>query len=89
MAILYNDIFILKILKRKERDYEHDMERLAREKIAFQQRLSILKKDLSSQLDHIDVNSFIPEDDNETTTTASGLPCIIFMKIIDTLTATP
>lgn len=50
------------------------MERLAREKIAFQQKLSILKKDLATQLDHIDVNSFIPEEDNETTTTASGKP---------------
>lgn len=48
------------------------MERLAREKISFQQKLSILKKDLATQLDHIDVNNFIPEDDNETTTTASG-----------------
>lgn len=65
------DICPLQILKRKEREYEHDMERLAREKIAFQQRLSMLKKDLASQLDHIDV-SVIPEDENETTTTASG-----------------
>lgn len=53
------------------------MERLAREKIAFQQRLSMLKKDLASQLDHIDVN-IIPEDENETTTTASGIVSSLF-----------
>ncbi|KAG8194952.1 hypothetical protein JTE90_021413 [Oedothorax gibbosus] len=71
LSILRGAIRFIQILKRKERDYEHDMERLAREKIAFQQRLSILKKDLSAQLDHVDVNTFIPEEDNETTTTAS------------------
>ncbi|XP_054724290.1 max-binding protein MNT-like [Uloborus diversus] len=72
LSILRGAIRFIQVLKRKEREYEHDMERLAREKIAFQQRLSILKKDLSTQMDHIDINNFIiPEEDNETTTTAS------------------
>ncbi|XP_071036663.1 max-binding protein MNT isoform X2 [Parasteatoda tepidariorum] len=74
LSILRGALRFIQTLKRKEREYEHDMERLAREKIAFQQRLSTLKKELASHLDHIDVNNYpIPEDDNETTTTASAL----------------
>ncbi|GFT27560.1 max-binding protein MNT [Nephila pilipes] len=72
LSILRNAIRFIQTLKRKERDYEHEMERLAREKISFQQRLSTLKKELASHLDYIDVNNFIiPEDDNDSTTTAS------------------
>lgn len=40
--------FLLQTLKRKEREYEHTMERLAREKIASQQRLAALRKEVSS-----------------------------------------
>lgn len=35
------------MLRRKERECEHEMERLAREKIAAQQRLAALKRDVS------------------------------------------
>lgn len=38
------------------------MERLAREKIAAQQKLVMLKKELSSQWDHIDFNTLLPEN---------------------------
>ncbi|XP_064084749.1 TSC22 domain family protein 1-like isoform X3 [Macrobrachium nipponense] len=70
-------------LKRKEREYEHEMERLAREKIAHQQKLSALKKELSARWDHIDFNTLLPDmasleqhRDKETksTTTASEQP---------------
>lgn len=37
------------------------MERLAREKIALQQRFATLKKELSAQWDHIDFNTLIPD----------------------------
>lgn len=40
-------VFCLQVLRRKERDCEHEMERLAREKIAAQQRLSALKREIS------------------------------------------
>ncbi|KFM61194.1 hypothetical protein X975_03147, partial [Stegodyphus mimosarum] len=84
LSILRGAIRFIQVLKRKEREYEHDMERLAREKIAFQQRLSLLKKELASQLDHIDVNNYaIPEDDNETTTTASE--CGVLSDLDDTM----
>ncbi|XP_071551434.1 uncharacterized protein [Panulirus ornatus] len=70
-------------LKRKEREYEHEMERLAREKIAHQRKLSALKKELSARWDHIDFNALLPDmasleqhRDKETksTTTASEQP---------------
>lgn len=35
-------------MKRKEKDYEHEMEKLAREKIANQQKLVNLKRDSST-----------------------------------------
>lgn len=41
-------------LKRKERDLEHEMERLARDKIALQQRLQLMKKDMAGQWDQLD-----------------------------------
>lgn len=59
------------------------MERLAREKIAHQQKLSALKKELSARWDHIDFNALLPDmasldqhRDKETksTTTASEQP---------------
>lgn len=52
---------LLQTLKRKERDYEHEMERLAREKISFQQRLSSLKKEISSQYDSVDFAALLPD----------------------------
>merc|ERR1719341_424586 len=59
------------------------MERLAREKIAHQQHLATLKKELSAKWDHIDFNALLPDmaslehqRDKETksTTTASEQP---------------
>uniref|UniRef100_A0A2R5LLX1 Max-binding protein MNT n=1 Tax=Ornithodoros turicata TaxID=34597 RepID=A0A2R5LLX1_9ACAR len=71
LTILRGALRYIQSLKRREREYEHEMERLAREKIAAQQRLASLKKELSLQLDYLDISSILPEQDNETTTTAS------------------
>lgn len=65
-------------LKRKEKDYEHDMERLAREKIATQQRLAELKNELSQWMDVIEIERVLrqtvqPEEDQASTSTASGV----------------
>jgi len=38
------------------------MEKLARQKIAFQQRLLTLKKELSVTWEHIDINSLLLEN---------------------------
>lgn len=64
-------------LKRKEKEYEHDMERLAREKIATQQRLAELKNDVSQWMDVIEIDRILrqtvqPEEDQASTSTASG-----------------
>lgn len=55
------DVF-LQNLKRKEREYEHEMERLAREKISLQQKIASLKKDMLGKWDHVDWQSIVPDD---------------------------
>lgn len=44
----------IQILKRKEREYEHEMERLAKEKIAKQQQIITLRRELSLHIDTFD-----------------------------------
>ncbi|XP_059490301.1 max-binding protein MNT-like isoform X2 [Neocloeon triangulifer] len=61
LTVLHSAIRYIQTLKRKERDYEHEMERLAREKISFQQRLSSLKKEISSQYDSVDFAALLPD----------------------------
>lgn len=39
-------------LKRKDRELEHEMERLAKEKVAQQKRILILKRELNQQYGH-------------------------------------
>ena len=69
--------FSRQTLKRKEKEYEHEMERLAREKISTQQRLAELKNDLSQWMDVMEIDRVLrqtiqPEDDQVSTSTASG-----------------
>ncbi|XP_011339421.1 flocculation protein FLO11 isoform X2 [Ooceraea biroi] len=61
LSILHAANKYIQTLRKKERDYEHEMERLAREKIAAQQRLVALKKELSATWDHIDINALLIE----------------------------
>lgn len=78
--ILINSVVCVspcKTLKRKEKEYEHEMERLAREKIATQQRLAELKNELSQCMDVVEIDRVLrqtiqPEDDQASTSTASG-----------------
>lgn len=51
--------FLYQFLKRRERECEHEMERLAKEKIAAQSRILFLKRELA-QWD-IDLTKFLPE----------------------------
>lgn len=44
----------LQALKRKEREFEHEMERLAKEKIAKQQQIILLRRELSAHIDNFD-----------------------------------
>ncbi|XP_063988347.1 uncharacterized protein LOC135168270 isoform X2 [Diachasmimorpha longicaudata] len=61
LSILHAAIRHIQTLRRKERDSEHEMERLAREKIAAQQRIVALKKELSATWDHIDFSTLLQE----------------------------
>ena len=70
-------VSLWKTLKRKEKEYEHEMERLAREKISTQQRLAELKNELSQCMDVMEIDRVLrqtiqPEDDQASTSTASG-----------------
>lgn len=49
------------MLKRKEREFEHEMERLAKEKIAKQQQIIILRRELSAHIDNYDSTSILTD----------------------------
>ncbi|XP_051533355.1 max-binding protein MNT-like [Myxocyprinus asiaticus] len=76
LSVLRSALRYIQTLKRKEKEYEHEMERLAREKIATQQRLAELKNELSQCMDIIEIDRIIrqtvqPDDDQASTSTAS------------------
>nr|XP_020455745.1 max-binding protein MNT isoform X2 [Monopterus albus] len=76
LSVLRSALRYIQTLKRKEKEYEHDMERLAREKIATQQRLAELKNELSQWMDVIEIDRVVrqtvqPEEDQASTSTAS------------------
>lgn len=50
--------FLFQNLKRKEREFEHEMERLARDKISLNQRYNSLRDDLSTNVaDKVDLDA--------------------------------
>ncbi|XP_018339021.1 PREDICTED: rho GTPase-activating protein gacU-like isoform X2 [Trachymyrmex septentrionalis] len=71
LSILHAANKYIQALRKRERDYEHEMEKLAREKIAAQQRLVALKKELNATWDHIDINSLLLEQNPGTDVTAA------------------
>lgn len=76
LSVLRSALRYIQSLKRKEKEYEHEMERLAREKIATQQRLADLKNELSQWMDVMEIDRIVrqtvqPEDDQASTSTAS------------------
>ncbi|XP_047234752.1 MAX network transcriptional repressor b [Girardinichthys multiradiatus] len=76
LSVLRSALRYIQTLKRKEKEFEHEMERLAREKIATQQRLAELKKELSQGMDVMEIDRVLrqtiqPEDDQASTSTAS------------------
>ncbi|XP_005987541.1 max-binding protein MNT [Latimeria chalumnae] len=76
LSVLRSALRYIQTLKRKEKEYEHEMERLAREKIATQQRLAELKNELSQWMDVLEIDRILrqtvqPEDDQASTSTAS------------------
>ncbi|XP_069768251.1 max-binding protein MNT isoform X2 [Narcine bancroftii] len=76
LSVLRSALRYIQTLKRKEKEYEHVMERLAREKIASQHQLAELKKELSQRMDILEVDRILRqtvqlEDDQASTSTAS------------------
>ncbi|XP_048859651.1 max-binding protein MNT-like isoform X2 [Brienomyrus brachyistius] len=76
LSVLRSALRYIQTLKRKEKEYEHEMERLAREKIATQQRLAELKNELGQWMDVMEVDRVLrqtvqPDDDQASTSTAS------------------
>ncbi|KAM8900208.1 MAX network transcriptional repressor b isoform 2-T2 [Spinachia spinachia] len=76
LSVLRSALRYIQTLKRKEKEYEHEMERLAREKIATQQRLAELKSELSQCMNVMEIDRVLrqtiqPEDDQASTSTAS------------------
>lgn len=61
LSILHSALRFIQTLKRKERELEHEMERLAREKITAQQKLATLKKEMTAQCDGIDFGTLLPD----------------------------
>ncbi|XP_066251784.1 max-binding protein MNT isoform X2 [Euwallacea similis] len=65
LSILHSALKYIQTLKRRESEYEHQLERLAREKIAYQQRLATLKKD--SPFGNLDFSKIVSEVPSSTT----------------------
>ncbi|VVC35333.1 Hypothetical protein CINCED_3A025463 [Cinara cedri] len=61
LSILRSAIRYIQVLRRRERELEHEMERLARDKIWAQQRHASLKKELAAKWDHIDFSKLLPD----------------------------
>ncbi|XP_035242024.1 max-binding protein MNT-like [Anguilla anguilla] len=76
LSVLRSALRYIQTLKRKEKEYEHEMERLAREKISTQQRLAELKNELGQWMNVMEMERVLrltaqPEDDQASTSTAS------------------
>lgn len=62
-------------MKRKEKEYELEMQRLAKEKITLQDRIQSLKSELAKMNIEVDLNQWITlpdEQDTNSTSTATG-----------------
>jgi hypothetical protein len=71
-------------LKRKEREFELEMQRFAHEKIVLQERMNALKGELNNMNIDVDINAFVyhPETDNDSnsTSTATGKYSMIYIE---------
>lgn len=61
LSILHSANKFIQFLKKRERELEHEMERLAREKIAYKQKLAVLRKEVPLQYDGIDFSNLLSE----------------------------
>lgn len=61
LNILHSALCCIDVLKRTERDFELEMEHLAREKIAYQQKLVVLKKEVAAQYEGVDFAALLSD----------------------------
>ncbi|XP_021349903.1 max-binding protein MNT-like [Mizuhopecten yessoensis] len=74
LSILRGSLRYIQALRRKEKEYELEMQRLAREKISLQERMAMLKTELVRMNIEVDINQWatIPDDqDTNSTSTAT------------------
>ncbi|XP_033748321.1 max-binding protein MNT-like [Pecten maximus] len=74
LSILRGSLRYIQALRRKEKEYELEMQRLAREKISLQERMAMLKSELVRMNIEVDINQWavIPDDqDSNSTSTAT------------------
>ncbi len=68
-------------MKRKEKEYELETQKLARDKIVAQERIATLKRELTQMGVEVDLANFISQDDEEThsDSTATGKLNLCFL----------
>ncbi|XP_061166310.1 max-binding protein MNT-like [Saccostrea echinata] len=74
LCILRGSIRYIQAVKRKEKEYELEMQRLAREKITLQERIHNLKSELARMNIEVDLNKWVTlpdEQDTNSTSTAT------------------
>ncbi|KAJ8313025.1 hypothetical protein KUTeg_010398 [Tegillarca granosa] len=82
LSILRGSLRYIQALRRKEKEYELEMQKLAREKISLQERIATLKSELTKMNIEVDINQWIKVPDEETdsnstsTATEQGSPIV-------------
>ncbi|XP_060075612.1 max-binding protein MNT-like [Ylistrum balloti] len=79
LSILRGSLRYIQALRRKEKEYELEMQRLAREKISLQERMAMLKSELVKMNIEVDINQWavVPDDqgtNSTSTATEQGSP---------------
>ena len=64
---------MLQYLKRKEKEYELETQKLARDKIVAQERIALLRRELAQMGMEVDLSAMVKDDDDShSDSTATG-----------------
>ena len=76
-------ISILQTLRRKEREHESEMQKLASEKITLQEKIQALKGELQNMNIEVDLNAWMTAhaSDNESHSTSTATGWLIYTLI--------
>ncbi|XP_064612747.1 max-binding protein MNT-like [Liolophura sinensis] len=72
LTILRGALRYIQVLRRKEKDFEQEMQKWALEKIALQQRIQGLKSDLNKMNIEFDLDLWVSNQDQETASTSTA-----------------